>query len=516
MATFAVGQQTDRAVLPQQLALEFASADTPGSRDETGRGRRRAPGSGHRRGETSGGSPAVGCVTPTPRGGERSREAHPVVFVLDKHGRPLQPTSAARARKLLKQGRAAVHRHAPFVIRLRDRIVAKSSVDGVELGIDPGSKRTGLAVFRPAGGETGVIRRGLYAIELNHRGSRIRESLARRAAYRRRRRSRNLRYRAPRFNNRTRPDGWLAPSLRHRIVTTMAWVGRLARWAPIKAVHVERVAFDTHVLSKGRDLSREEYQHGTLHGTEVREYLLAKWSRACAYCGATGVPLNIDHIRPKSEGGSDRISNLTLACIPCNESKSSQAIEEFLSGRPNVLAEIITQAKAPLSCAAAVNATRSALTRALGISFPVVRTASGGRTKWNRTRNGLPKTHSLDALCVGSFDAVRQYPRTVRAVAATGRGTYARTRADRYGFPRLRLPRQKHFFGFATGDYARASVPSGVRAGTHIGRLAVRSTGSFNIRTRHGLVQGVHHRHICLLQRADGYAYMTRTEGSEP
>jgi 5-methylcytosine-specific restriction endonuclease McrA len=399
MATFAVGQQTDRAVLPQQLALEFASADTPGSRDETGRGRRRAPGSGHRRGETSGGSPAVGCVTPTPRGGERSREAHPVVFVLDKHGRPLQPTSAARARKLLKQGRAAVHRHAPFVIRLRDRTVAKSSVDGVELGIDPGSKRTGLAVFTPAGGETGVIRRGLYAIELNHRGSRIRESLARRTAYRRRRRSRNLRYRAPRFNNRTRPDGWLAPSLRHRVVTTMAWVGRLARWAPIKAVHVERVAFDTHVLSKGRDLSREEYQHGTLHGTEVREYLLAKWSRACAYCGATGVPLNIDHIRPKSKGGSDRISNLTLACIPCNESKSSQAIEEFLSGRPNVLAKIITQAKAPLSCAAAVNATRSALTRALGISFAVVRTASGGRPTGTARVTACPRL-TASTLCV--------------------------------------------------------------------------------------------------------------------
>ncbi|MCJ0871289.1 RNA-guided endonuclease IscB [Streptomyces sp. AP-93] len=463
----------------------------------------------HVRGETADASPGIGGVTPNHQVGEKAREGHPVVFVLDKHGHPLQPTSPARARRLLRQGRAVVARHTPFVIRLKDRTAGQSQVDSVELGIDPGSKRTGIAVFTAKDGE----RRGLYTVELTHRGGRIRDKLTTRAAYRRGRRSRNLRYRAPRFSNRTRPTGWLAPSLRHRVDTTMSWMTRLARWAPVRAVHVERVAFDTHVMSHGGPLEGAEYQYGTLHGTEAREYLLAKWGRACAYCGITGVPLNIDHIHPRSRGGSDRISNLCTACIPCNEKKSNQPVEEFLGKSPRVLARILAQAKAPLRDAAAVNATRWALWRALDAAFPTVRTASGGRTKWNRQRTGTPKTHTLDALCVGELDTVTRTPARVLAVTATGRGSYTRTCPDKYGFPRLRLPRQKQFFGYQTGDLARAVVPTGKKAGTHTGRIAVRATGSFNIKTTHGLIQGIRHKHFRLLQRADGYAYTARPEG---
>ncbi|MFJ7270106.1 RNA-guided endonuclease IscB [Streptomyces sp. NPDC099050] len=454
-------------------------------------------------------SPGAGRVTANHLVGERAREGHPAVFVLDKHGTPLQPTTPARARKLLHQGRAVVARHTPFVIRMKDRTVDQSQIDGVELGIDPGSKRTGIAVFTARGGE----RRGLYAVELAHRGGAIRDKLTARAAYRRGRRTRNLRYRAPRFSNRTRPKGWLAPSLRHRVDTTMSWTIRLARWAPVRAVHVERVAFDTHAMSHGGPLEGAEYQHGTLHGTEVREYLLAKWGRACAYCGATGVPLNIDHIHPRSRGGSDRISNLTTACVPCNEKKSNQQVGDFLKQSPHRLARILAQAKAPLCDAAAVNATRWALWRALDAAFPMVHTASGGRTKWNRRRTGLTKTHTLDALCVGHLDTVSRTPARILAVTATGRGTYTRTSPDKYGFPRLRRPRRKQFFGYQTGDLARAVVPTGKKTGTHTGRVAVRATGSFNIKTAHSLVQGIGHSYFRLLQRADGYAYISRLEG---
>ncbi|ASU82410.1 HNH endonuclease [Nocardiopsis gilva YIM 90087] len=466
------------------------------------------------RGETPGSAPAAGRVTPNQQvresAGREARTIHPVVFALDKHGRPLQPTSPARARKLLKKRRAVVPRHTPFVIRLKDREAAESGIDGVELGIDPGSKHTGIAVFTE---QKRSKRRGLYSIDLEHRSRRIRDKLTQRAAYRRSRRTRNLRYRAPRFLNRTRPDGWIAPSLRHRVDTTTAWAARLARWAPVRTVHVERVAFDTHAISAGRPLEGAEYQHGTLAGIEAREYLLTKWGRACAYRGITGVVLNIDHIQPRSRGGSDRISNLTLACIPCNKRKSNRPVEEFLEQKPQRLAGILAHAKAPLRDAAAVNTTKWALWRALEAVFPAVRTASGGRTKWNRARCGLPKTHTLDALCIGHMEAVDRHPRTVLAVQATGRGSYTRTRTDKYGFPRLRLPRHKTFFGFQTGDLGRATVPAGKKAGTHSGRIAVRASGSFNVTTAHGLAQGINHKHFRLLQRADGYAYTTQKEG---
>ncbi|MBW5485094.1 RNA-guided endonuclease IscB [Streptomyces bambusae] len=372
------------------------------------------------------------------------------MFVLDKRGTPLQPTTPARARRLLKSGRAVVARHTPFVIRLKDRSVAASEVDGGELGIDPGSKHTGIAVFTAQAGE----RRGRYGVQRDHRGALIRKKLEQRAAHRRGRRTRNLRHRAPRFFNRARPEGWLAPSLRHRVDVTVSWVDRLSRWAPVRAVHVERVAFDTHAISADRSLEGSEYQHGTLHGTEVCEYLLAKFGRACVYCGATGVPRD----------------------------------------------------------AAAVQSTRWALWRALDQRLPTS-VASGGRTKWNRTRCGLPKSHSFDALAVGKLDTVTEYATTVLVAGCTGRGTYTRTRSDKYGFPRLRLPRRKQFYGFAAGDLVRAVVPAGKSAGTHTGRVAVRASGNFAIRTRSGL-HAVRHTYVRLLQRADGYAYTLCKEPS--
>ncbi|MFI6577822.1 RNA-guided endonuclease IscB [Nocardiopsis sp. NPDC050513] len=427
------------------------------------------------------------------------------MFVLDAHGTPLQPCHPARARILLAKGRAVVHRHTPFTIRLKDRTAAESQVDGVEVGVDPGSKHTGIAVFTVVVGK----RRGRYALQLDHRGATIRRKLDQRSNFRRRRRSANLRHRQPRFHNRTRPTGWLPPSLKHRVDTAVSWVDRLSRWAPVRAVHVERVAFDTHALSAGRPLEGVEYQQGTLHGCEVREYLLAKFDRTCVYCGAQGVPLNIDHVYPRSKGGSDRVSNLVLACVDCNQAKGDCPVEEFVRS-PKALARITAQAKAPLRDAAAVNATRWALWRALDERLPT-RVGSGGRTKWNRTRNRLPKSHTLDAVAVGKLDTITQTVRTVLAVGCTGRGTYARTRTDRHGFPRLRLPRTKHFFGFATGDLVRAVVPKGRNAGTHTGRVAVRSAGSHTVATPQGPVK-TSHRNLRLLQRADGYAYTTRKE----
>ncbi|WP_030926358.1 RRXRR domain-containing protein, partial [Streptosporangium amethystogenes] len=107
------------------------------------------------------------------------------MFVLDKRGHPLDPCHPARARRLLAAGRAVVVHHTPFVIRLKDRSAADSVVAGVQVGIDPGSKHTGLAIFTDRGG----IRTGRYAIQLDHRGAAIRDRLTARSQYRRRRRS---------------------------------------------------------------------------------------------------------------------------------------------------------------------------------------------------------------------------------------------------------------------------------------------------------------------------------------
>ncbi|MEB3825911.1 RRXRR domain-containing protein, partial [Phormidium sp. CCY1219] len=81
------------------------------------------------------------------------------------------------------------------------------------------------------------------------------------------------RYRMPRFNNRKRPQGWLAPSLQHRVVTTLTWVNRLKRFCPISTISMELVRFDTQLM-QNPEISGVEYQQGELVGYEVREYLL--------------------------------------------------------------------------------------------------------------------------------------------------------------------------------------------------------------------------------------------------
>ncbi|MCL4526542.1 MAG: RNA-guided endonuclease IscB [Gammaproteobacteria bacterium] len=433
------------------------------------------------------------------------------VLVLDKRKRPLMPCSEKRARLLLERGRARVHRMVPFTIRLVDRRVEDSVLQPVRLKLDPGSKATGMALVREketVDAATGEVLRTLTVmmlLELRHRGHAIRDALTSRRAFRRRRRG-NLRYRPARFDNRTKPAGWLAPSLQHRVDTTLAWVSRLRRLSPVTVISQELVRFDTQAL-QNPEISGVEYQQGTLFGYEVREYLLEKWGRKCAYCDAQNTPLTIDHIHPRSAGGSDRVSNLTLACFPCNQRKSNRDVSEFLARDPKRLARIESVRKAPLKDAAAVNSTRWALWRDLVSTGLDVEVGSGGRTKWNRARFSVPKANCLDAACVGHVDGLERWQQPVLCIKATGRGSYQRTRLTKHGFPRGYLTRSKSAFGFQTGDMVRAVVTQGKRVGTYLGRVAIRASGSFNIQTGNGLVQHIHHRFCKLVQRGDGYGY---------
>ena len=424
------------------------------------------------------------------------------VFVLDRSGQPLMPCSEKRARLLLERGRARVHRLMPFAIRLIDRHASTCSFQPLQVKLDPGSKTTGIALVR-VGSDDGIAALNLFG--LVHRGRQISEALTARRAMRRRRRA-CLRYRAPRFDNRRKPEGWLAPSLQHRVETTEAWVSRLRRLAPVTGIAQELVRFDMQAMEKP-EIAGLQYQQGTLAGYEVREYLLEKFGRKCVYCDASDAPLNVDHVHSKASGRTNRVSNLALACVPCNERKAARPVEEFLAKDPARLARVLAQAKRPLKDAAAVNATHWALFNALKATCLPVSVASGGRTKWNRHCHAIPKTHALDAACVGDVPALTGWRKPTLNIKAAGRGSYQRTRLDAYGFPRGYLMREKSVKGFRTGDLVRANVPKGKKAGVLIGRVAVRRTGSFNIQTGSAVVQGIGHKHYRLLQRGDGYGY---------
>jgi 5-methylcytosine-specific restriction endonuclease McrA len=415
------------------------------------------------------------------------------VFVLSNDRKPLDPCHPARARRLLKAGQAAVFRRYPFTIILKDRAAANSITHPHRVKIDPGSKITGLAIVQE---ETS---RAVWAGELRHRGEQIKRCMQTRRQLRRSRRKRKCRYRPPRFNNRasSRRKGKLPPSLQSRVENVCTWVERLRRLCPVAALSLELAKFDAQKMDNP-EISGVAYQQGELYGYEVREYLLEKFGRKCAYCGAKDVPLEVEHIVPRSRGGSDRVSNLAISCRSCNLRKGNQTAGEF--GYP----EVEAQARRPLKDAAAVNSTRWALFRRLRDTGLPLEVGTGGRTKYNRRRLGLPKAHWIDAACVGPSGANVCIPAELAPlqIRARGHGRRQRCRTDKYGFPICHALKAKKYQGWQTGDIARAIIPAGKYAGVQVGRVAIRFRPMFCL---NGI--DVHPQYLQLLQKADGYEY---------
>jgi len=424
------------------------------------------------------------------------------VLVVDNEQRPLMPCHPARARELLSKGKASVLRFYPFTIILLTR--QGGDMQTIDLKYDPGSKTTGVALVV----EGKKAKKVVWAAELHHRGKAIVEALQSRAALRRSRRARKTRYRAPRFLNRKRTLKWLAPSMRSRVDNILLLSRKLKKYTPLAQLSVESVKFDMQKLNNP-EIQGIEYQQGTLFGYELREYLLEKWRRTCAYCDAQQVPLEIEHIIPRSKGGANRASNLTLACRACNLKKGSQDVQVFLKNNPKRLSHIQAQAGQPLKDAAAVNTTRKAVLNQLSVFNMPILTGTGGQTKFNRCQQQYPKAHWIDAACVGEhghkvsiIDGLRPL-----VIQATGRGTRQMCRPNRYGFPRTSAKTAKRVQGFQTGDWVVAIVPTGKKSGAYSGRVAVRSTGNFNLKTINGLIQGIPARHCQMRHRADGYYY---------
>jgi 5-methylcytosine-specific restriction endonuclease McrA len=422
------------------------------------------------------------------------------VFVIDTDKRPLDPIHSAQARQLLRNKKVAIFRQFPFTIILKESR-SDSPVSPLRLKLDPGAKTTGIALVNDLTGEV------VFAAELKHRGFAIRESLTSRRQLRRSRRTRKTRYRQPRLLNRTRLGGWLAPSLQSRIENIKTWVKKLHNLARIEAISQELVRFDMQLMTNP-DIQGKEYQQGTLAGYETREYLLEKWGRQCAYCGVKDVPFQVEHIHPRAKGGSNSITNLALSCEKCNTKKGTKDIKDFLKKDPSKLEKILKQAKRPLADAAAVNTTRFALLFVLKATGLPIETGSGGLTKFNRSQQKLEKTHWIDAACVGQSTPILN-TKGVKPllITANGHGTRQSCRTDKHGFPNRHCSRTKFHFGFQTGDIVKSVVKTGKKVGEYIGRIATRATGSFNISTRNGLVQGISYKTCKTIHKKDGYSY---------
>ena len=419
-----------------------------------------------------------------------------MVLVIDRQKQPCNTISAAYARILLFTKQAVIHKRFPFTIRLRnDNAVLKDRSYTVKL--DPGSRTTGVAITDD---QDSVV----MLAELEHRGHIIKKNLDSRRAIRRSRRQRKTRYREARFLNRTKPEGWLAPSVKSRADNVINFIKKYNKLINIDRVMIENVSFDTAQMSSDTKLWGNDYQQGNLYNKNLREFIFSKTKGRCSYCEEKAT--EIDHIVPRAKGGTNSTYNLTPACRSCNEKKSNLSLKEF-GKLMNKDYSKLEPKKLPKD-AAIVQSARNYMVKEITKIIPDTTIHEAWITKYNRDQLGLPKQHYYDALSVGEIPSKFNFlTDKILQISAKGRGSRQMCRMDSYGFPRTSAKASKSVKGFQTGDIVKAVVPTGSKQGEYLGRVAVRSRGFFDIKTKSNLVKDIGYKFCRLLQRNDGYSY---------
>ena len=421
-----------------------------------------------------------------------------MVFVLDKSKKPLDMITNAEARILLRNKQAVIDKVYPFTIRLKDNSCG-SKDRAYTVKLDPGSKHTGIAI-------TDDNNQVVVLAELEHRGHIIKRIIDKRRLVRRSRRQRNTRYRPARFLNRTRPEGWLAPSVKSRADNVINFIKKYKKLINITKVMIENVSFDTAQMISDTKLWGSDYQQGALYQKELRSFIFSRSDGKCVYCGAKAD--EIDHVIPRSNGGTNSTYNLVAACRSCNEKKSNLSLKAFgkLMGKNYSHLE---PKKLPKD-AAIVQSARNYMIKEITNIIPDTKSYEAWLTKYNRDELGLPKEHYYDALSVGDIQDYTFLTDKILVISAKGRGKRQMCCMDSYGFPRTSAKASKSVKGFQTGDIVKAIVTRGLKQGEYLGRVVVRYSGYFDIQTGTKVVQEVGHKFCRLLQHNDGYSYNYR------
>ena len=302
-----------------------------------------------------------------------------MIYVLSHTGKALMPTNHhGKVRHLLREGKARVVRREPFTIQLLYNNT--EYIQPVTLGIDAGTGHVGLSAT--------AEKTELFAAEVTLRRD-IQELLSTRREARRSRRQRKTRYRAPRFDNRRRPDGWLTPSTEQAVQSHLSLIRKVHSFLPVTKTVIEVGQFDTQLL-KNPDIQGEQYQQGEQMGFwNVREYVLFRDGHTCQHCHGKSKDkaLNVHHIESRKTGG-DAPNNLITLCETCHKAYHQGKIQ------------LKVKRGASLRDAALMSIMRWTVYNRAKEEFGDVRLTYGYITKNTRIRNGLEKSHAVDARCI--------------------------------------------------------------------------------------------------------------------
>jgi 5-methylcytosine-specific restriction endonuclease McrA len=403
-------------------------------------------------------------------------EEKKMVYVLSKDGSPLMPTGKhGKVKRLLRAGKARVVRRCPFTIQLCYE--SAQHVQPITLGVDAGSKTIGLSAT--------TEKKELYAAEVELRSD-IPDLLATRREYRRARRHRTTRYRAPRFDNRRKGNGWLAPSVRQKIETHLKVVREVHQILPVSNIVVETAAFDIQKI-KNPAIEGAEYQQGDRMGFwNVREYVLFRDGHTCQHCKGKSKDkvLNVHHLESRKTGG-DAPNNLITLCETCHSA--------YHAGK------IALKAKRGVSYADAafMGIMQWAFYEQLKAEYTAVSMTYGYITKHTRIANGLDKSHRIDARCISGNPMAKPMSEwyAQKAVRRHNRQTH-KTTIKKGGYRKLNQA-PKYVFGYELFDKVKLTGEEGFIFGR-------RSSGSFDVRKLDGmrLSAGVSYKKLRLLEKS--------------
>lgn len=414
-----------------------------------------------------------------------------MVYVLNKDGQPLMPTERhGKVRRLLQNGEAIVVKRCPFTIRLL--YATENKTQEVTLGVDAGSKTIGLSAS--------TKQKELFAGEVKPRNDMVKKLSARRE-FRKARRNRKRRHRQARFNNRVhgKYKGWLAPSVEVKIQEHITSIKRICKILPITKVIVETAEFDLQLIKaveKGLPVPvGEDYQKGEMLGYyNIRQYVLFRDNYTCQCCGKShkadsGFKLHIHHLESRQVGG-DAPDNLITLCKDCHTKLHNGKVT--LTGKH--------RGKSTRD-ATFMGIMRKTLMQRLQNELDIhVYETHGYYTKYLREKHNLPKSHTIDALCIANHPMAKRINKIylIKPVRHHNRQLHRATILK--GGIRKENQAPKYVKGFRLFDKVLYQEQECFVWGR-------RSSGAFRLKQLDGTLikDGVSYKKLTLLERSSNY-----------
>jgi hypothetical protein len=398
------------------------------------------------------------------------------VYVLHCHGKPLMPCQPGRARLLLREGKAKVANMVPFTIQLL--YGSSGYTQSISLGVDAGTHRIGVSAT--------TEQQVLFEAEVLPRSD-IQELLATRRQFRRARRWRKTRYRQVRFLNRKKPNGWLAPSVRHKVEAHLKTVRLVHKILSVHTTTIEVAQFDIQKI-RNPEIEGKAYQEGPQSNFwNVREYVLFRDHHRCQWCGGKSKDhiLNVHHIESRKTGGNSP-DNLVTLCETCHDLIHRTRQEHKIERKSSAFRD-----------ATQMNIIRWRVYEKTKSLYQKVHLTYGYITKCTRISHHLEKSHLIDARCISTHPGALSDGTWYQIKCVRGNNRRLHKATIRKGGKRQSNTAPKYVHGFRLFDCVRYENTACFVFGR-------RCSGYFDLRTLSGtkIHASAIYKKLTLIQRS--------------